>query len=417
MITCLSVALMTLSFNACSNDDDILKTIENDHALSLTRGGGASPVTYIERSWDGTKVVETPKVISDYTLLSGSDKHKDEELASGKWYVVTSNLERCLIIAPKGEAANLIVCDGANLTVSCIFIDKDCSLNIYGQEHDTGIIIGKSATDILSSTGGPGGVEAREEADYPGIGSPKEMGTLVIYGGTVTGGLHGKDDTNESVAGIGGGRNTSGGTVTIYGGKVRAYGGFYAAGIGSGGLGMGCSGDGGTLTVYGGDVEAHGGKYGAGIGGGQNGSGATVNIYGGSVRAYSGMDAAGIGSGEETYFGYNTNGGTLNVYGGYVYADGTGWGAGIGGGEDSDGAKVNIQGGKVEAWAGADAGKKNGCAIGSEDGDGHRGSLKFGDGMTVFAGKNPQSIEREYPGGERVPACYFRPYARIQSKK
>ena len=112
------------------------------------------------------------------------------------------------------------------------------------------------------------------------------------------------------------------------------------------------------------------------------------------------------------------HGGSLTVYGGEVFADGTDWGAGIGGGEDADGAKVAIYGGTVTAWAGQDAGKKNGSAIGSEDGDGHRGSLKLGDNMKVWAGQNPSDADKNlFPFETRVPACFFRPYARIVASK
>ena len=72
----------------------------------------------------------------------------------------------------------------------------------------------------------------------------------------------------------------------------------------------------------------------------------------------------------------------------------------------------------MTAWAGQDAGKKNGSAIGSEDGDGHRGSLKLGDNMKVWAGQNPSDADKHlFPFETRVPACFFRPYARIVVSK
>ena len=174
------------------------------------------------------------------------------------------------------------------------------------------------------------------------------------------------------------------------------------------------------MTIYGGFVTAQGGEYGAGIGGGANdddepyyGDPGRIVIYGGTVKAYGGTDAAGIGSGEKFAPGPSINGGSLTVYGGDVFADGTGWGAGIGGGEDSDGADVKIYGGKVVAWAGADAGKKNGSAIGSEDGDGHYGKLYIADGLRVWAGQSAESTSL-FPYETRVPACRWRPYARIE---
>lgn len=158
----------------------------------------------------------------------------------------------------------------------------------------------------------------------------------------------------------------------------------------------------------------------AGIGGGcnndeYNSECGTVTVYGGKVEAYAGSDAAGIGSGEETFGGPNTNGGSLTVNGGSVYADDSNWGAGIGGGENSDGATVVVKEGSVTAWAGEDAGDKNGCAIGAEDGDGHRGSLRIDDNMMVHAGQNPSDADNHlFSSGERVPACYYRPYTRVE---
>lgn len=90
-------------------------------------------------------------------------------------------------------------------------------------------------------------------------------------------------------------------------------------------------------------------------------------------------------------------------------------GTGIGGGENSDGATVVIKGGSLTAWAGEDAGDKNGCVIGAEDGDGHRGSLRIDDNMMVHAGQNPSDADNHlFSSGERVAACYYRPYMRVE---
>ena len=232
-------------------------------------------------------------------------------------------------------------------------------------------------------------------------------GTLTVFGGRVeaTGGVY--------AAGIGGGPNVSGANVTVHGGTVIGIGGEDAAGIGSGEQ-QSLTINGGMLTVNGGIVEAHGGNHGAGIGGGQDASGATVEINGGEVRAFGGTDAAGIGSGEE-YVSGPINGGSLTVNGGTVFADGSGWGAGIGGGDDADGATVVINGGSVTAWAGEDAGNKNGCAIGSHRGDNHRGTLEIDDDMMVHAGQNPTDANAHlFPSATRVPACFYRPYAKIE---
>ena len=87
--------------------------------------------------------------------------------------------------------------------------------------------------------------------------------SLVIEGEgtlTATGG--------EGAAGIGGGLNQAGGTVTINGGTVNAVGGFRAAGIGGGDRGAG-----GTVAINGATVTATGGDEAVGIGKGKDGSG------------------------------------------------------------------------------------------------------------------------------------------------
>jgi hypothetical protein len=358
----------------------------NDHIPYVAYNDAAEPVhTYID----------------DYSLIQGNRPKEDLELSTGYYAICEANVQRFLIIVPDNVTAFLILCDGASYTGG-IHISEKAELIIYGQENGTGTI---NAVDRIV-----GGVNSNSYVYNAPIGGRpnSKMGSLQIHGGiinaTASGGSH--------CAGIGGGsrmispENDRGGNVTIYNGTVTAQGDKYGAGIGGGKYG-----DGGTLTVYDGTVTARGGDFAAGIGGGQDGNGANVTIYGGSVSAYGGDDAAGIGSGEQQ--NGLKKGGKLIVHGGYVFADGTGWGAGIGGGEDSDGAVVEIYGGTVEAWAGADAADKNGSAIGSEDGDGHYGSLKIDGDVRVYAGNNPGSTSA-FTSDVRVPACRWRPYARIE---
>lgn len=455
----MAAAVIGVSFIACSQDDELFEAEVPQKLTGQTRAScGLEPITYVERSWDGQKVVSTEKDVTLYSELKENNDSHSVQLESGKWYVVKSNCLLGVIVAPEGEPANLIVCDGAKLT-SCIEISLGHSLNIFGQAKDTGQLIARShlnherypaigssddmgklvihGCNISAETlqennsaigggwDGSGGditiyggiVKAQGGRDAAGIGSGEEQkrdlhgGVLTVYGGTIEahGGRHG--------AGIGGGQDVDGGKVTIYGGTVKAWGGVDAAGIGSGEQFTDDIIDGGYLTVNGGKVEAHSGEHGAGIGGGQDGHGGEVTINGGTVSAFGGVDAAGIGTGEG-FTEHSLDGGKLFVYGGDVFADGSGWGAGIGGGEDAKGAKVYIFGGKVVAWAGQDAGKKNGSAIGSEDGDGRRGSLQLGDNMIVYAGQNPDDANKHlFPFETRVPACYFRPYCRVEVRK
>ena len=72
------------------------------------------------------------------------------------------------------------------------------------------------------------------------------------------------------------------------------------------GIGGGEDADGGTISISGGSVYAEGNDYGAGIGGGQDGKGADVTITGGTVvakagRNETGMRAIGPGKGSNDY--------------------------------------------------------------------------------------------------------------------
>ncbi len=363
-----------------------------------------TPVNYILHGWNNGELTTTSQIATDYTEISGNNSSTDMELHSG-WYVVSGNDVARRLITIRGKA-HLIICDDAKLNCTMLVLD---TFNIYGQSDNTGVI---NASPYYVKT------DSYHYKEYAPIGGTytDQMRTLIIHGGTINAVVPAANAENHYCAGIGSGVVNNPhfpddfGTVIVYGGTITARGAKYCAGIGGAKLGRG-----GTLTVYGGTIRAYGGAYAAGIGGGQNGDGATVTVWGGDIFADGGLDAAGIGSGEETVLLVNHAGGKLTVHGGHVFADGTGWGAGIGGGEDADGAEVVIDGGIVEAYAGSDAGNKNGCAIGSENGDGHRGSLRIGDAMMVHAGQNPTDANSHlFPYETRVPACYFRPYAEIK---
>ena len=260
-------------------------------------------------------------------------------------------------------------------------------------------------------------------------------GYFYLYGGTVTA------TGGEYAAGIGGGggkrsvlsnRFGSGGKsskVYVYGGNLTAKGGHRAAGIGGGNNGNGWSGGWDKdfeLYVYNGTVNATGGDYGAGIGGGCNCNGGKVYIYDGNVTAKGGEDAAGIGGGEDGL------GGELRVSGGTVRAEGTGCGAGIGGGENTDhrsnpteglGANTYITGGTVIAIAGDDCSArdaKGGSAIGTgqgvknKDDSGNAKVLEIPDNYMVTGGDDENNIERVFTNGERIDACRWRNYVKIE---
>ena len=131
------------------------------------------------------------------------------------------------------------------------------------------------------------------------------------------------------------------GTLTISGsGELKAYGGYWGAGIGSGSE-KGCS----NIVIESGTITAKGGNLGAGIGGGQLAAGQNITIRDGNVTAIPGREAAGIGSGSRG------DGKNITIEGGTVYAEsggGNGPAAAIGGGRwTGEGENIKITGGNV----------------------------------------------------------------------
>ena len=269
-------------------------------------------ISYIERSWDGSKVVSETKSASPTPISSCGSS-----LASG-WYYVDSdpNYGSSTRLNISGDV-KLILCDGTTLTCNDgINVASGSSLTIYGQSGDSGQLIAKGDTNNCAAIGGKNG---------------ESCGTVIIHGGKVSAdGYNGNE--GEDGAGIGGGDSGDGGDITIYGGTVAATGSNNGAGIGGGTRGAG-----GNITIYGGNVTAQGGVDSAGIGGGDVGSSGTVNIYGGTVTATGGENGAGIGSGDAA-----TSNGTITLNGGNVTATGGNEAAGIGGGDQQDGGTISI---------------------------------------------------------------------------
>lgn len=242
-----------------------------------------SSVDYIECSWDGSKVVKTPKIIEEYTIVDETTT----SMGTNSWYVVQGNvtIEGRVIV---DGVANLILADGCKLTVNGgINVNGEDTLNIYAQSQGTGVLKAFASGDFPAGIGGG-----------PSYG--KTAGSLIIHGGEITAkGASRGAGIGGSGASFGTVAAGQGGKVTIYDGTVNATGGYYkstvgpvaGAGIGGGGGGehvnSNSGGKGGTVAIYGGTVTAQGGHtYAAGIGGGYAyGPGGTLNVFGGIVTA------------------------------------------------------------------------------------------------------------------------------------
>ena len=366
---------------------------------------GDGGVKYIERGWDGSAVTEQVKTIDTYTTITSNTIQWNNGwyVAQGEVTIGTDDDPQRVTVT--GDV-HLILTDGCTLTVNGgIQLEAGNSLTIYGQS-DGADTMGKLTASITS-----------ENTDLYnaaiGGNTGETGGTLTVCGGAVEATVTVIDvsqsdpdtsqgNNNGSFAGdsygaaIGGGGSETGtggdgGTITIFGGTVRAES-VLGAGIG-GGSGGGGGGDGGKVTISGGAVRAES-YYGGGIGGGGDlsggdtgGDGGTITISGGTVEVQS-VSGAGIGGGNSGLGpsdsipkkGTGGSGGNITISGGTVFAQSPD-GAGIGSGENSDGSAIviAIEGGTVEAVS------TNGAGIGG-------GMIESLSAMT-----NPETT---YSGGE-----------------
>ena len=268
------------------------------------------------------------------------------------WYVVTENttIESRVTVE---DDVNLILCDGAELTVpKGINVASGNSLTIWQQQGKTGKLTISSPEKRYAAIGG---------------GDNEDTGPITINGGVLS-----------AAIGSGGGYG-SGGEVTINGGKIKAIGG--TGGVG-GAAGIGASHHSGktapgkllTININGGDITAQGGNFASGIGGGSNRyCEIAINIIGGKIDATGGIQGAGIGGGRAG------TGGTINISGGTIKDTGgsnnDGSGAGIGGGSTGAGGAITITGGTITATPGSGNDTQ---AIGHGSGATDSGTLTLG---------------------------------------
>ena len=401
---------------------------------ALADGDGG--VEYIERGWDGSAVTEQVKTIDTYTTITSNTIQWNNGwyVAQGEVTIGTDDNPQRVTVT--GDV-HLILTDGCTLTVNGgIQVEKGNSLTIYGQSEQTGTM-GRLIASITEEDA------SIYHAVIGGNGSDtggNEGGAVTIHGGfvsataTVIDFSQSDPDTsqgnnNGSFAGdsygaaIGGGGSETGtggdgGTITIFGGTVRAES-VLGAGIGGGSGGSG-GGDGGKVTISGGAVRAES-YYGGGIGGGGDlsggdtgGDGGTITLSGGTVEVQS-VSGAGIGGGNSGLGpsdsiptkGTGGSGGNITISGGSVTAttmtgrtigllaernQGRWAGAAIGGSFGGSSGNITISGGTVTAivssqtapYADPGADPKYSAGIGSSDHSIGGGTITISGG-TVFA--------------------------------
>ena len=318
----------------------------------------------------------TPTEITSATLsLDDTGANEGWYIAKGtvtvsERLIVTGNVNLILAKSSKLTVTNGIGLNGANssITISAQTADGktgELIVNMSSVTDYPNAAIGGGTVNGKAVRGGDitinGGIITADGGSYStgiGAGRNSSVGRITINGGTV------KANTKKKrsfAAGIGATEGGSCGDITINGGSVTATGGQCGAGIGAG-WNAGC----GNITINGGIITANGGSQAAGIGGTNYGHCGNITINGGTVNAYAKNDTnpwggAGIGSGNAGVTGtgrlfdcrQETAGcEAITINGGTVTANGAYHSAGIGTGSVSKCGPITITGGTVTAKGG-----------------------------------------------------------------
>ena len=362
----------------------------------------AENVTFTVCSWDDTnKQVVKTQTTKDCIIIDG---HSDEWQGLGEkdketWYAVKDYHYVSRDVLNIFGTVHLVLADYSNLSCHHIKLEaqNNAKLHIHNINGDAlGNIEVKNWYERVS-------YGDFYEAHYfymyyigaaaVGGGQDQNMGSLYMHGGTLSASIQ-----DEKPAAIGGGMNGSidpAHEIVVYAGVLKGEA-VYSSHVDMQephGAAIGGSDDhpqGGPVTVYGGTLWAICNSRGAGIGGGEDSYGGTVKVYGGNVRV-------------ERNVSSNKSGKNIALKGG----------AGIGGGYEGSGGDVHIYGGTVEV-----AGGMENYAIGGYDNDG-KGTLEIAANMRVTAGgydydTGTASPECVFTNAERVPACMYRRWAKVE---
>ncbi len=323
-----------------------------------------SVAAYIERSWDGEKVVAKERIRTpDEGYISMSSVADGSTLQGGSWYYVNSDVAFKKRVHTDGEV-HIILGDGATVDFKRgLEVSEGDTLNVYDQKQGTGKMIAFCER-----------FAQRDDQDEAAIGGDKGLdgGSMNFYGGN----FEATTKRETRGAAIGGSGFRAGGRMIFYAGNYIVKSRFGSStGIGGGykGEASRCSGEG--ITIYGGTFDIQTFQSGAGIGSGEGAYRSTgaIAIYGGSITASSHNGGAAIGGGK------NSENGPIYIYGGEVnaVAYGNKIGAGIGGGQDAEqGDPIYISGGTVVSQSDKGAGIGGGMGKGG-------GYIEISGGLVV----------------------------------
>ena len=139
--------------------------------------------TFIERSWNGSEVVDTLKEMYDVPVLTADTG------MTGGWYYLNSNVMIDERVSLTGDT-NLILGDGYTLDVKGLYVPASCTLTIYAQSDGEGA--GKIISNAKVSTDAGAGIGGSIDQDN---------GKIVIHGGNIT--AIGGHDGSASIGGNG----------------------------------------------------------------------------------------------------------------------------------------------------------------------------------------------------------------------
>lgn len=296
-------------------------------AADVGSSNSQEPVTYIERSWNGSEVVETTRTVTDYIEVTPDTTY----FANEKIYVVKGDVtvsDRILC----DSHSRLVLTDGCTLQAEKgIGVDSGALFEIFGQEGNSGKLIAN---------------KKGENRDCAGIGGNhgSVRSTIQIHGGYVCA----YPASDSWAPAIGGGTYGRGYELTVYGGFVKAYG-SYGAAIGKGHGDSTFNGKGNTtISLYGGTIEAENGGSDAVI------ETSDLIVAGGAINVVSTWDGPAISSDNSVISGgfvlaaSNAMGevlvGPVSISGGSVFVIGRGSGVNLT-------APVKITGGELMAIA------------------------------------------------------------------
>ena len=208
-------------------------------SVKAVKEGGAEPVdnTYLKWDADQKKLVATD-IPAEVTTVENANQNI--EWAAGT-YVVEGDVTISGIIKLNGNV-DLIIKDGAKLTVTNQIVGYDKNLSIYGQANQTGQLVvnysGHAITNVTTLEVHSCQVKATSSGNS--CGGFYYIQTFNVYGGSV--------DAESTAAKSGYGISMySMGSMNIYGGDVKA--------LGKGNK-YGIRGSESTITVYGGKLWA-----------------------------------------------------------------------------------------------------------------------------------------------------------------